>query len=128
VAAIKKLKKGTDFNWLGSHADGQVDRNAKGLLKFDGRLLTLRGLPADIQKIVSGAKTGDFKLYQSPADHFYVLYINQIVTPKQQPFEAVRKEIAREVFDEKVKKAVEKWAGQLREYYPVEIYRVDLNK
>ncbi len=37
VAAIDKLKKGTDFNWLGSNAEGQVDPNAAGILKFDGQ-------------------------------------------------------------------------------------------
>lgn len=127
VAAIKKLKRGTDFNWLVTNADGQVDSNTKNLLKFDGRLLTLSGLPADVQKIISGTESGDFKLYQSPANHFYVLYINQIVTPEQQPFEAVRREIAKTVFDQKVKEAVEQWANQLRDYYPVEVYHANYN-
>jgi len=127
VAALKKLQRGTDFNWLVANADGQVDSNTKGLLLFDGRLLTLRGLPAEIQEIVSGARKGDFKLYQSPENHFYVLYLNQIVLPEPKPFEAVRGEIAKAVFDKKVKEAVEHWANQLRDYYPVEVHHANYN-
>jgi hypothetical protein len=126
VAAIKKLKAGTDFNWLGSNADGQVDKNEKGRLNFEGKLLTRKGLPPDVQKAVANAKPGDFKLYESPRGHFYVLSINQIIPPKPQPFESVRKEIAKKAFNEKIKATIEQWAEQLKEYYPVKIYKTDL--
>jgi hypothetical protein len=126
VAAIKKLKAGTDFNWLGSNADGQVDKNEKGRLNFEGKLLTQKGLPQDVQKAISNSKPGDFKLYESPPGHFYVLFINQVISPKPQPFESVRKEIAKKVFKEKVKATIEQWAEQLKEYYPVKIYKTDL--
>ena len=38
LSAMEKLGKGTDFNWLSSSAEGQVDRNSKnkGLLTFEG--------------------------------------------------------------------------------------------
>jgi len=126
VAAIKKLKAGTDFNWLGSNADGQVDKNEKGRFNFEGKLLTRRGLPQDVQKAVSNAKPGDFKLYESPPGHFYVLFINQVIPPKPQPFESVKKEITKRAFNEKVKATIEQWAEQLKEYYPVKIYKTDL--
>lgn len=126
VAAIKKLKAGTDFNWLSSNADGQVDKDEKGRLNFEGKLLTQKGLPQDVQKAISNSKPGDFKLYESPPGHFYVLFINQIISPKPQPFESVRKEIAKKVFKEKVKATIEQWAEQLKEYYPVKIYKTDL--
>jgi hypothetical protein len=125
VAAINKLKKGTDFNWLGSNAEGQVDPNAAGILKFDGQLITLSSLPQKVQKAVSGAHAGDFRLYESPQDFFYVLYIYQVVPSKLQPFEAVRQEIYITVYKDKQKKSIEHWADQLREYYPVKIYRTD---
>lgn len=128
VQAFNKLKKGTDFDWLGANAEGQVDRNSRGLLNFDGRLLTQSGLPEDIQEVVSKAGAGDYKLYQSPEGYFYVLYINQIVPPQPQPFEAVSKDIAEKVFNEKVKTEIEQWAAQLKEYYPVKIYQADLMK
>ena len=128
VAAIDKLKKGTDFNWLGSNAEGQLDPNTQGILNFGGQLITLNSLPEKVQKAVSGVKAGDFRLYESPLNFFYVLYIYQVVPAKLQPFEEVRQEIAKEVFKDKLKKSVELWADKLREYYPVEIYRADLKK
>jgi uncharacterized protein with PIN domain len=128
VTAIDKLKKGTDFSWLASNADGQVDKKTQGLLNFDGRLLTQNGFPEDIQKALANAKPGDFKLYKSSQDHFYVLSINQIIAPEPQPFEAVQKEIAKTVFNEKVKTAIEEWTAQLKKYYPVKIYKADLRQ
>ena len=57
-----------------------------------------------------------------------MLYINQIVPPRPQPFEAVSKEIAEKVYSQKVNEEIEQWAAQLKEYYPVKIYRADLMK
>jgi hypothetical protein len=128
VAAIDKLKKGTDFNWLGSNAAGQVDQNAPEILKFDGSLITESSMPEKVQKAVSGAKTGDFRLYESAGGRYYVLYIYQVVPAQLQPFEEVRQEIAKKVFDDKLKKSVELWADKLRAYYPVKIYRTDLKR
>jgi hypothetical protein len=126
VAAINKLNKGTDFSWLGSNADGQVDPNTKGLLRFGGRLLSINSLNEKLKKTVSGSKAGNFKLYESSAGHFYVLYIYEVIPAKQRPFEEVKPEIAETAFKKSVIKNVETWADKLREYYPVKIYSADL--
>ena len=126
VEALSKLSAGTDFNWLSSNAEGQVDRNTKGLLNFEGTLLSIRSLPEDLSRAVSGAKPGDFRMYESPEGHFYVLYIYQVTPAKLQPFDDVRQEVAKKVYADKVQKAVEDYAEKLREYYPVEIYAKDL--
>jgi hypothetical protein len=128
VAAIDKLKKGTDFNWLGSNAAGQLDPNTRGILNFDGQLITLSSLSESLQKAVSGAEAGDFRLYESPLGQFYVLYIYQVVPPKLQPFGEVRQEIAKKVFEDKMKASIALWADKLKEYYPVKIYRTDLQR
>ncbi len=91
-------------------------------------LITQSSLPEKVQKAVSGANAGDFRLYEGPAGQFYVLYIYQVFPAKLQPFEEVRQEIAKKVFEDKLKKSVEHWADKLREYYPVKIYRADLKK
>jgi parvulin-like peptidyl-prolyl isomerase len=121
VEAIQKLNKGTDFAWLSANAQGQVAQDEQGLINFEGRPLTISSLPEDIQKALSGAKAGDFRLYASPAGHFYLLYVHQIIAPVQQPFDAVKTEIAKQVFELKVKAVIESWADQLRKYYPVKI-------
>lgn len=128
VTAIDKLKKGTDFNWMGSNAEGQLDQNTEGILKFDGQLVTLNSLPENVQKAVAGANAGDFRLYESPEGLFYVMYIYEVFPAKLQPFEAVKQEVAKKVFEDKLKKAIEHWADQLREYYPIKIYRADLKR
>lgn len=126
--ALDKLMQGTDFNWLNSHAEGRVDNNAKGLLKFESKVLMLTSLPEGVQKAVTGTKPGDFRLYASPEGHFYVLYIYHVVAPKPKPFDDVKAEITEVVYKDKLRKAVEVWAGKLKEYYPIKIYRKDLKK
>jgi hypothetical protein len=126
VDALAKLTKGSDFNWLRSHAVGQVEANSDGLLKFEGKLLTIRSLPEDLHKAVAGAKEGDYRLYASPEGYFYVLYVYEMISAKPQPLEEVKKEIAKKIFEDKVKDAVEDYAARLREYYPVKVYAKDL--
>ena len=126
VSALEKLGKGTDFNWLSSNAEGQVDKSTKGLLKFKGELLTVSSMPEGVQKTMSGANPGDFRLYESPEGYFYVLYIYHLIPAELQPFESVKGDIAKKVFKDKARKAVEDYADQLREYYPVKIYAKDL--
>ena len=128
VEALEKLNKGTDFAWLSANAQDQVPADTKGLINFEGRPLTLDSLPDDIRKAVSGARAGDFRLYESTAGHYYVLYIHQVIAPVQQPFGAVKKEVAEQVFSLKVKEAVERWADQLSKYYPVKIFKSALKK
>jgi len=126
VSALEKLTKGTDFDWLSSNAEGQVDKKSKGLLRFEGKLLTVGSLSEDLQKTLSGANPGDFRLYESPEGYFYVLYIYHLLPAEPRPFDSVKKDIAKDVFKDKARKAVEDYADQLREYYPVKIYAKDL--
>jgi len=119
---ILDLRKGTDFQWVKDNAEGQIDQNTKGILNFDGRLLTTKDLSEDVQKTVSGAKTGDFRLYASPQNHYYVLYIQEVVPTKPQPYAEAREKIAKKIYDDKLKKAVEEYAGKLRAASDVKIY------
>ena len=126
LSALEKLKKGTDFDWLSSNAEGQVDKKSKGFLIFEGKLLIVGNLPEDLRKTLWGANPGDFRLYESPEGYFYVLYIYHLVPAEPRPFESVKRDIAKEVFKDKARKAVAAYADQLREYYPVKIYAKDL--
>jgi parvulin-like peptidyl-prolyl isomerase len=121
-SAIEKLRKGTDFQWLKAHAEGQVERTAQGLLEFEGKPVLTKELPDDMQKVLSGARAGDFKLYGSSGGHFYVLAVQEVVSSKPKPFDEVRQEIAMKVFDEKLKKAVEDLADKLRALSEVKIF------
>ena len=120
--AVRKLKGGTDFSWLRANAEGIVDDKAEEYLKFDGSLLAIDALPEDLQKIVSGAKPGEFRIYESPEGYFYVLSLRDVFPPKPQPYEEARGKIVGEVIDGKTKREVEEYAAKLRKSYPVKIF------
>jgi len=126
AVAFDKLVKGTDFNWLNAHAEGQADKNTPGLLMFDGSVVMANSLPENLQEVLSGVTPEEPRLFESPDGYFYVLYVFDVVAPDVRPFEDVKKEIANEVFSVKITAAIEAWAARLKEYYPVEIYSKDL--
>jgi hypothetical protein len=123
--AILALRKGTDFQWVKANAEGQLDRNTQGILDLDGRLLITRDLPEELRKVISGAKAGDFRLYQSAENYFYVLYIQEVVPSRPQPYEEAREKVAQKVYDDKLKRAVEDYADQLRAVSDVKVYLQD---
>jgi len=124
-SAIEKLRKGTEFQWLAENAEGQVDKDTKGLLTFDGKLVTTKDLPEGVQKAIHGARAGDFRLYESSNGYFYVLAVQDVIPAKPQPYEEAREAVAKRLFDEKVKKAVEDYADKLRAVSEVRIYLKD---
>jgi len=123
--AIASLRGGTNFQWVKENEKNQGSRNTAGILNFDGRLLTTKDLPEEAQKAVSGGKNGDFKLYESPDHYFYVLYIQDVVPSRPQPYDEIKGDIARKIYDEKLTKAVEEYAGKLRAVSDVKIYLKD---
>lgn len=120
--AVEKLRKGTEFQWLRADAEGQEDKNTKNLLRFEGRFLITKDLPESVRKVISGAKPGDIRLYVSPEGYFYVLFIEDVVPAQPKPFEGERENIAKKVFDEKLKIAVEEWVDKLRAVSDIKIY------
>jgi len=123
--AVVNLRKGADFQWVKENAEGQVDQNRKGDLVLDGKLLTTKDLPEEVSKAVAGAKTGDFRLYESPENHYYVLYVQEVIPSKPQPYPEAREKIAKKIYNEKLTKAVEEYAEKLRAVSEVKIYLKD---
>ena len=123
--AILTLRKGTEFQWVKANAEGQLDRNTRGILELDGKLLMTRDLPEQLKKAISGAKAGDFRLYQSSENYFYVLSIQQVVPSRPQPYEEAREKVAQKVYDDKLKRAVEDYADKLRALSDVKVYLQD---
>lgn len=119
--ALEKLRKGTDFNWLASNAEGQVDKSTAGLQSFDGALLTTTSMPEGVRKAVAGAKSGDVRYYGAPEGH-YALLVQQVVSSQLEPLDAVQADIAKKAFDKKLMQSVEDWARKLKESGEVKIY------
>jgi hypothetical protein len=120
--AIEKLRKGMDYQWLVTHTDGQLDKSTQGLMVLEGNSLVTKSLPEGVQKVVSGARSGDLRLYASPEGYFYVLSIQEVTASRPQPFEEARETVARIVYNEKLQKAVEDWVEKLRAVSDVKIY------
>jgi parvulin-like peptidyl-prolyl isomerase len=119
---IEKLKEGAEFQWLAAHAEGQADRNAKGVWSFDGKPIMTHDLPEGMQKVIAGARAGDIRLYASGDGYFYALAIQDVIPSKPQPYEEARQTLAQRVVSDKVKKAVEDYAGKLRSASDVKVY------
>lgn len=122
---ILTLRKGTEFQWVKANAEGQLDRNTPGILDLDGKLLITRDLAEGLRKAISGAKAGDFRLYPSPENYFYVLYIQQVVPSRPQPYEEAREKVAQEVYGDKLKRAVKEYTDKLRAVSDVKVYLKD---
>jgi PPIC-type PPIASE domain/SurA-like N-terminal domain len=120
--AIVNLRKGTDFQWLEANAEGQVDKNRKGVLIFEGNVLTTKDLPDNVQKAVSGARSGDVRLLADPNNYFYVLFIQDVIPSRPQPYPEVKEGIAKKIYNEKLIKAMEEYAGKLRAVSDVKVY------
>lgn len=124
-AAQEKLQKGADFKWVKANAERQVEPAAKGLVTFNGTLLTSGSLDDGVHKAIAGAQTGEFRLYQSPENYFYVLAVQNMAPSRTQPYEEVRSAAAPFVFQEKVREALDSWAAKLREAAKPEVFLVE---
>jgi hypothetical protein len=122
VAALEKLRKGADFNWMKVNAEGQLDNSTKDLMTFEERLVPIDAADPDVQKALSGVHAEDFRLYESPRGHFHVLYITEVVPPQPQPFEQVRQEIRSKLFYVKLNEAAKEWVRKLKESADIKVY------
>jgi len=122
VDVFERAKKGDDFKWLKENTEGQVVKGSKGLLTFpDGPVLESE-VPVSLHGILSGAQAGDVRLYSSPEGYHYLLYVRESFPGGVQKFEDVQDDIAKKVFSEKVKKAIDEWGEKLKEHLDVKIY------
>jgi hypothetical protein len=120
--AMRKLREGADYRWMLANADGRVPKGTAGLMTFDERPLIPAGMPEGLRKAVAGARAGEYRLYASPEGVFYVVGVQSVVAPTPQPYDQVREEIAKKLYGEKLKKAVEAYAARLRAHAKIETY------
>jgi hypothetical protein len=120
--AVRKLREGTDYRWLAANAEGQVAADAADVLRLDGKPLIIESLPAGVGKALSAGKAGEVRLYEAPDGRVYVFAIDQIIQPEARPFDEVRDEIARKLYNDKLKKNVTDYAGKLRAQSKVVTY------
>jgi predicted nucleic-acid-binding protein len=120
-AAIDKLRSGTDFKWLRTNADGQVNA-ADQKLHFDGNTVTAGSLPKDLADALAGSKRGDYRLYASPQGEAYVLSVLDAIATAEQAYDEVRGSIQEKVAGERLSKAIKEHADKLRKAHEVQVF------
>ena len=124
-SALAKLRKGAEFQWLKANAEGQADPKSQGLLEFEGNLLVSRNLPDEVRQAVAGAVNGDARLLETREGFSYLLVIPEVIPPRPSSLESNREEIAKNVYNIRMGKAVEEWAGKLRKASNVQVFLAD---
>jgi parvulin-like peptidyl-prolyl isomerase len=121
--AIGKLRGGADFQWIRANAEGQVDpAKEKDLLEFKGQVLVSNSLPEGVRKAISGASTGDYRLYADPGKAYYVLDLLERIPPSPVSLDSVKGEIEKKVRAEKLQGTLRDWESKLRKASNVKIY------
>ncbi len=122
-AALAKLRKGADFQWMRENADGQADAEAyPDLLDFGKAPVATTLLPSSLRDAVAGGTDGEYRFYAAEGGPYYVLRLAQVIPPKPQPLEVVRDDVTKRLLGEKRQKAVESWAAKLRAASDVKVF------
>lgn len=117
--ALAKLRKGADFKWVSANTAGLVAKEEEGVLEFDKTLLSVATLPEGLRELVKDPREGDKVLYADPEKFYYVLVLEDVYPAKAEPYNKVRKEIAKKVFDNKIKELVNNWTEKLKDAYKI---------
>jgi hypothetical protein len=128
AAALAKLQQGADFKWVSANAAGQAEKSGKSLLNFDQNLLSLTALPEELRPRMKNSRKGDFLLYAPKEGHAYVLEITDLYPATPRPYEQVRGEIARILFNEEMEQAINEYAAKLKEAYETRIFIKELDR
>ncbi len=123
VAALSRLRKGTDFKWLKENAKGAATGAAD--LTALNIPVTVVSLPDALQKAIDGAAAGDTRLYAGPDDVYYLVLVSDVVPEKTQPFEECSSMVKKAVIQNQLDKALDAWIEKLRAAYAVKIYLTD---
>lgn len=120
-SAVDRLRSGTDWKWLNANAEGQVPESERAF-RLDGTTVSERALPAEMVKVLTGAKKGDYRLYAASSTEYAAIHVADVTASQQQPFAEVRGEITQKVFAMKLQEAVKTWADKLRKASKVSVF------
>lgn len=122
--AADKLNKGSDFKWVSANAEGLVDVQDKDLLQFDRNILSLTALPEDLQKRAATAKRGETIVHEEPNNFYYVLYFENVFPPEAKPYDKVREDVLKIVYQDEVTATIGEWVEKLKEAYETKVFLV----
>lgn len=111
--AAEKLRKGMDFKWYKTNADGRVSINKAFSMLFEGDAIAKPNLPEPMQKAVAGAAKGDYRVF-TDGSQGYVIAVVEHEPARTRTYAEVEEVVKEAVFYEKLNKGVETWADKLR--------------
>jgi hypothetical protein len=120
--ALAKLQKGADFKWVSANTVGLADKEKEDVLEFDNTLLSVNTLPAGLQELVRDPRRGDKVLYGDPDGFYYVLILDEVYPPRAEPFTKKSEEIAKIIFNKKIKEVLDDWTAKLKEAYEIQLF------
>jgi parvulin-like peptidyl-prolyl isomerase len=121
-SGLERLQGGTDLAWMRGNAEGQAKPDAVAI-QLDGRTVSVSALPPVVRNALAGATKGDLRLLEDSGVHYVVKVVDQ-VPARTRPYEQVRDDLAKRLFNERVTRAVQEYADKLRKERTVEIFLV----
>ncbi len=125
--ALATLKKGAAFSWVKENAGGQTPESPD-ITEWKGNFVEVRDLPVIIQKAVSGAKAGDFRIVENPGLNYYVLAILEVHDPGAMPYEEAKPLVKQKVAGIELDKIAKDYIQKLKQKSKITIYLVESKK
>jgi hypothetical protein len=120
-AALARLRQGAEFRWLAENAPGRLD-SAAAATRFDGRVIVTTALPEGARKAISGAATGDARIWPESEGLYHLLWVRELIPRRPPQLDAVRNEVSRAVVAAARREAIQEYAAKLRAASTIEIY------
>jgi hypothetical protein len=118
--AMRKLAGGADLSWMRTNADGRLGPQAQGSLSA-ATVVSANTLPAGLAKALTGARAGDYRLYEASPAEVDVIRVVEQIPPAVLPYESAREEIGKKLFSEKLLAAIREYAAKVRQARPVDV-------
>ena len=119
---MKKLRSGDQLSWIKENADGQVSKDAEGLMELNGVIVAMPTLSEGLRSALAGANAGDFRLYEGPNGYFYAIAVTAVYPSTVQEYEAVKQLIARQLFKERLQAGIATWVEKLRSAAEIKVF------
>lgn len=124
--AAVKLRQGMDFKWFKENAAGRVTTGASTTFDTKGEMVDEKMFSDEVQKELTGAKPGDYRVHAGEKESFVIAVID-VIPSKTLTLKEVEGAVAKAVHSQKVKEAFDGWIAKLREHSDVRVY-IDLGK
>ena len=128
ASALEKMKKGADISWIMANMPGQVEKKEEVEPTFDDAPVPFSSLAEDVQGALAGARAEDARLFESRQGHYHILYVKELVPPRQLTYEEVRASLGNKVYYSKMNRAIDDWIQKLKRTADVKIYLSDSQK